>query len=231
MSLPKPYYEHAGIVIYHGDCREILPSLKADVVVTDPPYGIRAARRGSGGTQNGAALAPSRDYGDMDWDDKPIDSALLGAILSCAPFAGVFGGNYYALPPSRGWLIWDKDNGSNHYSDCELMWTNLDAPARRLRYRWHGMLQEPGFKEDRWHPTQKPLAVMLWILRRFPDGLVLDPFMGSGTTLVAAKQLGRQAIGIEIEERYCEIAVKRLAQESLPLEPPEPQPEQAGLLP
>jgi DNA modification methylase len=118
-------------------------------------------------------------------------------------------------------LVWDKDNGTNDYADCEIAWTNLEKPIRKLTFRWHGMLTEPGCpKEYRDHPTQKPEPVMRWALLQAPDSVrtVLDPFMGSGTTLVACKRLGRVAVGIEREERYCEIAAERLRQEALPLE-------------
>lgn len=219
-----PYYEHAGITIYHGDCREILPHVTADVVVTDPPYGIGEAR-GKNKTRGG--VCPATDYGVAAWDDAPIDAPLLGLVLSAAPHTCIFGGNYYALPPTSCWLVWDKDN-TGDFADCELAWTNWKMAVRRIRYRWNGMLQEPGLpKEKRQHPTQKPMPVIKWVLGLAPStGTVLDPFMGSGTTLVAAKQLGRKAIGIELEERYCEIAAKRLAQEVFDFgdaKTPEPQ--------
>ncbi len=130
------------------------------------------------------------------------------------------GGNYFELPPARCILVWDKDNGLNQFSDCELAWTNFDKPVRKLRWLWNGMLQENmRNKEVREHPTQKPIEVMKWAIQQAPDNCIaiLDPFMGSGTTLRAAKDLGRKAIGIEIEEKYCEIAVKRLAQGVLAL--------------
>jgi DNA modification methylase len=115
--------------------------------------------------------------------------------------------------------VWDKDNGDNGYADCELAWTNLAKAVRKTRYRWMGMLQEHmgDAKEPRFHPTQKPLAVMTWALSQAPADTktVLDPWMGSGTTLVAAKLAGLSAIGIEREERYCEVAVTRLAQGAL----------------
>ncbi len=114
--------------------------------------------------------------------------------------------------------MWDKDNGACDFADCELIWTNFDKAVRRLRYRWNGMLQEPGCARDfRQHPTQKPEAVMRWALLQAPETVktVLDPFMGSGTTLVACKRLGRSCVGIEREERYCEIAARRLSQGAL----------------
>ena len=123
--------------------------------------------------------------------------------------------------PARCWLVWDKDNGANGYADCELAWTNLDKAVRRIKHRWMGMLQEPGMpKEERVHPTQKPVPVMRWCIQQAPENCrcVIDPFVGSGTTLVAAAREGRAAVGIEGEERYCEIAAKRLQQEVLPLE-------------
>jgi DNA modification methylase len=135
----------------------------------------------------------------------------------------IFGGNFFELPPSSCWLVWDKDN-TGDFADCELAWTNLNKAVRRLMFRWNGMLQEPGIpKEVREHPTQKPEPVMTWALGHAPNvRTVLDPFMGSGTTLAAAKRQGMSATGIEIEERYCEIAAKRLSQEVLPWEPAEP---------
>ena len=217
-----PYYDHAGITIYHGDCREILPMLPDDALlgalVTDPPYGIGADRRQSAraNKQCGNAAAPSRDYGPTDWDSAPADSMLLRTLV-CKAEAIVWGGNYFDLPASTKWLVWDKQTGSNGYADAELAWTNLSGAVRTFRYQWMGMLQAASDDGDhRVHPTQKPVALMRWCLA-MTEGAILDPFMGSGTTLRAAKDLGRKAIGIEIEERYCEIAAKRLAQEVLAL--------------
>ena len=214
----KPYYESGGICIYHGDCRDVLPSVpKADLILTDPPYGIGMARRGNIGSSN---LGVVRDYGRSDWDDAPPEAAVFALMGERARWQIVWGGNFFGLPASSCWLVWDKDN-TGDFADCELAWTNLPKAVRRIRWRWNGMLQEPGApREQRQHPTQKPLPVIKWAMRQAPDdcALVLDPFMGSGTTLRAAKDCGRRAIGIEIEERYCEIAAKRLSQEVLPLE-------------
>ena len=213
----KPYYDKDGIVIYHGEAAQVLPFLdRVDLLLTDPPYGIGEA---AGKNKSRSKMAVSEDFGNASWDNKPIERWLLLMAMAKAQWSIVFGGNYYDLPASSCWLVWDKDNGENDFADCELAWTNMKKAVRRLRWRWQGMLQELGGnkKEPRWHPTQKPVEVMKWAMSHAPEGTetVLDPFMGSGTTLLAAKELGKQAIGIEREEKYCEVAVKRLAQEVL----------------
>ena len=127
----------------------------------------------------------------------------------------IFGGNYFAdmLPAGRGWIVWDKETGENNFSDCELAWTSYDRPLRKYKHTWNGMIQQNmKEKEERCHPTQKPLPLMIKILEDYttPADIIVDPFMGSGTTLAAAKSLGRKAIGMDINKAYCEIAVKRL---------------------
>ena len=232
-ALPTPYYDCDGITIYHGDCREILPYLpKVDLVLTDPPYGINIVKVGGskpfgkvggskpfGKVRGGNWITP-RDYIPVYGDDKPFEPQFM---MNSGTHLMFFGGNYFAdkLPPSSCWLVWDKQNSGN-FADCELVWTNLKRAIRIFRYTWNGCIQQqPKIKEDRVHPTQKPIPLMRWCIlqadKNFIQDTILDPFMGSGTTLVAAKQLGRKAIGIEIEEKYCEIAVKRLGQGVLPL--------------
>jgi len=228
----KPYYEHAGITIYHADCRDVIDHLAPhyaeklfDLLLTDPPYGIGVAKRGQVGAgvrtkTNGYAVLDATDFGNVVWDGDTC-ADVLPKLRALAKYQIVFGGNYYELPPSRCWLVWDKANEGTDYADCELAWTNLDKAVRKLTFRWNGMLQGAGVpKEERLHPTMKPEPVMRWALIQAPHDVktVLDPFMGSGTTLVAAKRLGRQCVGIEREERYCEIAARRLQQEALPLE-------------
>lgn len=216
----KPYYQDSACTIYHADCRDVLPGLdKVDLVLTDPPYGIgEAAKR----HESRDKLCKAGGYGQDNWDNSPFDQDWLNWIIAHAARACVFGGNYYNMAPSSCWLVWDKDNGTNDFADCELVWTNLKQAVRLIKYRWKGILQQPGKERDiRKHPTQKPLHVIKWVIsqadKHGENNTILDPFMGSGTTLRAAKDLGRKAIGIEIEEKYCEIAVKRLAQEVLPL--------------
>lgn len=142
------------------------------------------------------------------WDrDIPIDAVI--AMLSLGTNSIIWGGNLYPLPPSRCWLSWEKSSKMSTLADFELAWTSFDRPSKQ----W---LEDRNPDGKREHPTQKPLSLFLWCLGFAPDAsTILDPFMGSGTTLRAAKDLGRRCIGIEIEERYCEIAVKRLGQEVL----------------
>lgn len=204
-----PYYDDGQVTVYHGDCREVLPALTFDAIVTDPPYGL------AGIVQGGEAEWPRWERhlsASLDWDH--VAPSFVPAIVAQARHAIVWGGNYFPLPPARGWLVWDKVVRSFSTGHCELAWTTLPQPVRAFSYA-NGQLATEGKQ----HPTQKPLPLMRWSLGFLPSdcGVIVDPFMGSGTTLRAAKDLGRFAIGIEIEERYCEMAVKRLAQEVLAL--------------
>ncbi len=212
----QPYYQDEQVTIYHGDCRVVLPTLgRFDLLLTDPPYGIGEARRKN---KSRSVMAVSKDYGSSEWDDMPPPRWLLDMARASCSSQIIFGGNYFELPPSSCWLVWDKDNGVNDFADCELAWTNLPKAVRRLTFRWQGMLQQPGVpKEFREHPTQKPEPVMAWALGQAPKecATVLDPFMGLGTTLAAAKRIGLRATGIETNERYCERAAKRLSQGAL----------------
>jgi len=199
--------EISNATLYLGDCMDILPTLdKVDAVITDPPYGInenskKVASRGK--------LAAPKDYGDFDWDKAPPPDALIELIRTKGQHQAFFGGNYFTLPPTSCWLVWDKLNGSNDFADCELAWTNWPKAVRRLQWRWNGMIRQGN--EERYHPTQKPLEVMKWVIELCPKSeTILDPFMGSGTTGVAAVQMGRKFIGIEREPKYFDIACKRI---------------------
>ena len=212
----KPYYEHAGITIYHGDCREILPSVAAGAVVTDPPYGI-----GSWSATGGNSLSVSDVEAINKWDVAPSPE-LLELIAAPGRPSVIWGGNYFGdtLGRCRAPLVWDKCIRGMHFADGEMAWTNFDFGTLRILKL---PIASAGTKGWRLHPTEKPLTVMKWSIEQTrSSGRVLDPFMGSGTTLVAAKDLGRPAIGIEIEERYCEIAAKRLSQEVLPFAKDQP---------
>ena len=190
-----------------GNCLEVMPLLgEFDAVVTDPPYGI-----GEGGDKNRSRgkVAPVGNYKSDKWDSTTADAQIKLAV-QMSKSAIVFGGNYYDLPPTSCWLVWDKQNGANDFADCELAWTNLTKAVRRIYWRWNGMIRKGS--DIRQHPTQKPLGVMEWCIGHLPDTAqtILDPFMGSGTTLVACQKLGRQGTGIELDPDYFDIACKRV---------------------
>ena len=210
----KPYYQDSHVTIYHGDCREILPTLpKHDLLLTDPPYGIGESSKKQK-TRQGHGLASQRDYGDYSWDATVCEAGVENGIDKSKNQI-IFGGNYYMLMPSSCWLVWDKDNGETDFADCELAWTSFNKAVRKFKWKWQGMLQEQmgEKKEPRVHPTQKPIALFRWCLSFAPDAqTILDPFAGSCTTGVAAKLEGRKATLIELEERYCEIGANRLSQ-------------------
>jgi DNA modification methylase len=219
--LPEPVIIGRA-TLYLGDCRDILPHLpKVDAVVTDPPYGIgadrKAHKRGGAIVGHGQRRVAQRNYDETKWDESPVSASTIEAVRQAAVWSIIFGGNFYSLPPSSCWLVWDKENGTNDFADCELAWTNLTKAVRRIRWMWNGMIRhgEQSRKwgyEDRSHPTQKPVGVMKWAIGHLPDRCetILDPFMGSGTTGVAALQLGHNFIGIEREPKYFEIATKRI---------------------
>lgn len=219
-----PYYEHGGITIYHGDCREVLPVLPScDLLLTDPPYGIALDTEYS---RRKSHTVRGRDYAPVVGDESPFDGRFL---FGFGKVQVVWGANNWpqAVPfnPMRdGWIVWDKR--TNEAADrilgspFELAVVVGRRCYEMIRLQHCGVKNADGDNAGRFHPTQKPVALMTRVLRIFRDATVLDPFMGSGTVLIAAKESGRRAIGIEIEERYCEIAAKRLAQEVLPLEVP-----------
>ena len=202
-------------LLINGDCREVMAVLpKVCAVLTDPPYGI--------GITKSNRLATSRGLGGKSWDDAPADLSFFPDVPSI-----IWGGNYFNLPAHRAPLVWDKNNSGRDFADFEMAWTNLDMVARRFVFRPMNM---DGGKQ---HPTQKPIALMEWCLGFLPDArTILDPFMGSGTTLVACQRLGRQGIGIELDADYFEIACKRVQEvvNNPPLfTPAQPKPKQEAM--
>jgi DNA modification methylase len=210
-----PYYDHAGVTIYHGDCGDVISELpKADAVITDPPYGINMAQgfRSSGRGFGGHGKRTSRRY-EGDWDRDRPPSELLLSVVNAGKKAILWGGNYFAdvLPRTCKWLVWDKQQTMPSFSDAELAWTNLSGVAVKMfRLCGAGIM---AIEKKRFHPTQKPVDLMQWCVDLSEAQTIIDPFMGSGSTLVAAKNLGRRAIGVERDERFCEVAAKRLSQE------------------
>lgn len=191
--------------LYLGDCLEILPTLgRLDALLTDPPYGIGENSRKVASRRQ---LAAPTDYGEFDWDSKTCPEGIAEARAHC-DWQIIWGGNFYELPPSSCWLVWDKLN-TGDFADCELAWTNLAGAVRRIRWLWNGMIRQG--HEQRFHPTQKPLGVIEWCVDRFSENLtILDPFMGSGTTGVAAARRGLKFTGIERVPAYFDIACKRI---------------------
>lgn len=199
-----------GVDLWLGDCREILPMLgKVDAVVTDPPYGIGESDKNFASRTN---LANADKYDRSQWDAEPMDESALELIRKISDWQIIFGGNFFPIPPSSCWLVWDKLN-TGDFADCELAWTNLHKAVRRIQFRWNGMIRQNNEPRGD-HPTQKPIGVMRWCIEQLPSGCktILDPFMGSGTTGVAAVKLGRKFIGIEIEPKYFDIACKRISE-------------------
>lgn len=204
-----------NITLVHGDCREVLPlpSHTMDsvaLILADPPYGVNYS------SSSRSVNARAVDYAVMEGDSRPYDPAF---ILSLARPTILWGANHYAsrLPNSPTWLIWDKRPGGqvNDSADCELAWSNLGGPARAFRHLWMGMLRDSERKRPSVHPTQKPRSLMLWCIGLAKDGLVIDPYAGSGPVGRACKDLGRKCLMIEIEEKYVKIAAERLRQEIL----------------
>lgn len=204
--------------LYNEDCRLILPTLRnVDAIVTDPPYGIKEGRANIKARDKavGPALKRGkriaiRSWEPQDWDDAAISPELIDSVRAHARYQIIFGGNYYALPPTSCWLVWDKMQSAS-FADCELAWTNLPKAIRRIQYRWNGMIRQN--REPRGdHPTQKPIGVMRWCIQHLPCNVktILDPFAGSGTTGVAAVLEGKAFIGIEREKQYFDAMCRRI---------------------
>lgn len=214
------------VTLYLGDCREVIPTLgHIDAIVTDPPYGLGELWQG-GKAESKGRWKLNDGGGNMAWDDIAPDF-IPDIVTRCAD-AIVWGGHYYGLPPRRGWLVWNKILRRWSAGEAELAWSTLDQPVRAFDYS-HGELANEGKQ----HPTQKPVPLMMWCLEFLPAAeVILDPFMGSGTTGIAAVRLGRSFIGIEVNEQYFDIACRRigeaLKQPDLFVEPKGPSDPESG---
>lgn len=222
-----------------GDCISVMPTLgRFDAVVTDPPFGIKRDKGfGVGGSAGWGGFYAKREgvkrY-EGAWDAERPPEAFFQSALAMADRAIIWGGQFFAdlLPPQGKWLWWDKCQTMPSFGDGEMAWTNLsgDAP-KKFVYSNNGLMAK---EKNRVHPTQKPIAVMEWCLGFLPDAkTILDPFMGSGTTLVACQRMGRHGTGIELDPDYFDIACRRVdeaaRQPDLLIEATRPQPVQEGL--
>ena len=175
----------------------LIGGAKATACITDPPYGGVLNKKSGHGKLKESALK----YGGGDWDYRP--SAQMLECLSSFNEAIIWGGNYFAsdLLDARGWLVWDKKNGYSSFADAELAWSNIDQAVRIYREHISAIT-------DRGHPTQKPVGLLSWCVK-MTTGVIFDPFLGSGTTLIAAEQLGRKCYGMELSPQYCDVIVER----------------------
>lgn len=208
--------------LYNDDCLNVMRLMadkSVDLILTDPPYGIGEA---AGKNKSRDNIAVAKDYGNLDWDNSIPGAEYFSEIMRVSRHQVIFGGNYFIehLKNSPCWIVWDKDNGENDFADCELAWCSFSSAVRRLKYRWNGMLQQDmRNKEIRVHPTQKPVRLFEWILEKYaePGWKIMDPFLGSGSTAIAANRLGFDFIGVEREQAYFEAALERIPRETAQL--------------
>ena len=220
----KPFYDVDGITIYHADCADVLPLVPPDTVgllLTDPPYGmdyvsIDGATGGFDHAMPSSGMTGRKVVGDDEaFDPEPWLSY---------PRVLLFGANHFVDSlPLGGWFVWDKTGGGkfrSFLSDGELAWHNMGKGVHIYHHLWKGPFRDSENGKQRVHPTQKPVALMRWIIEKWtePGDLVFDPYMGSGPIARACADLGRRYIGVEIVEEYCQAAVDRLRQMTLGLE-------------
>ena len=205
-----PYYQDEYVTLYCGDCGELLPTLgRFDLLLTDPPYGIKRFERGS------LRFDKKREFPNgIKWDVAP-DLETLNGIMEVVTNSIIWGMNNLPLPTTEHFLVWDKEQTVDNFASAELAWCNLKTPAKVFRYSIH----RHNNSKIGGHPTEKPLMLMTWCIALAGDNVktIFDPFAGSGTTGVAAKLLNRKCTLIEKEEKYCEIAARRLSQGVLQL--------------
>ena len=213
-------------VLYNANCMDVLGQVQADLLLTDPPYGIDYGRAGGFSALHG--WGQWRE--NVEWDAERPAREVFDAMLAASNDQVIWGGNYFAdlLPPTMRWLAWDKGQRDFSLADMELAWTSQMKAVRVFTYA-----RGKAVKDGKQHPTQKPVALMEWCLGFFPKAeTVLDCYLGSGTTLVACAKLGRKGIGIELDPDYFDIACKRVEeayrQPDLFIEQPKPEPKQEG---
>lgn len=214
------------------------PDKYFELAIVDPPYGIDHAKTAGlqSGKQYGGMAAKKSDYAVKNWDDSQPPPEYFSELFRVSKNQIIWGGNYMVnyLSPSMGWIFWDKDNGSNGFSDGELAFTSFDCGLRKYKYTWNGMIQgDMKNKESRIHPTQKPVALYKWLLSRYakPCDKILDTHLGSGSSRIAAYDLGFDFYSCELDADYFRAQEKRFADylkqpkliDDLPIKEPTPQ--------
>lgn len=205
------------IELKHIDCMvfmKTLPDKAFELAIVDPPYGIGASSDVRGDTQYGNAAAKSKSYGKKDWDNEVPRLGYFNELNRVSKNQIIWGGNYFIenLDATPCFIVWDKENGDNGYADCELAWTSFDTAVRKVKIKWHGMLQhDMKNKESRIHPTQKPVKLYKWLLTHYAKegDKIFDSHLGSGSIAIACHDLGFDLTGCEIDKDYFEAAVKR----------------------
>lgn len=207
-----------SIELLHIDCMEYMrgvPDKYFDLAIVDPPYGIDASNKFSGELRksgNGVALKTA--FKKKDWDKQIPSKKYFDELMRVSKHQIIWGANYMShyLPPSMGWIVWDKDNGSTKFSDCELAFTSFGVALRKFLYTWNGMIQgDMRNKEERIHPTQKPIKLYQWLLENYakPGQKILDTHLGSGSSAIAAHYFGVDFVGCELDADYYASAVER----------------------
>lgn len=207
--------------LYNVDCMQGMrefPDKYFDLAIVDPPYGIDVFSQNhmSDSKRYGNAKAAPRNYKYKKWDNEPPPAEYFTELMRVSKNQIIWGANHFIsrIPfDSPCWIVWDKDNGTNDFADCELAWTSFKTAVRRYKYRWSGMLQENmRQKEVRIHPTQKPAALYAWLLGKYakPGEIILDTHVGSASSLVACHRCGFRFVGFEIDPEYYKAANERL---------------------
>lgn len=215
-------------IIICDDCLKVMqsfPDKSIDLLITDPPYGEKIGKQGFTNSKHpmdhgGLAKRTLYRTHDLTWDNFTPTQEYFDEMIRISKNQIIFGGNFFTpfLPPSRGWIVWDKkvlEKFSNDFADCELAWTSFNKPIRAIRWIWHGMIQQDmKNKEKRFHPTQKPVGMLVKIIEKYaqPNDIIFDPFVGVGSVPLAAIKTGHKYVGIDISPEYCEIAKQRIAE-------------------
>jgi len=207
VSLPKPYWTDGKRTIFLGDCKDLLPLLgQFDLLLTDPPYGLECFRKSTGKSTNKNSRIKNR--GDGGFNNNPPDATWLTTLLATAPLAIIWGMNNLPLPTTEYFLVWDKKQTVDNFASAELAWSNIPTPAKIFHFGIH----QHNHSKRGGHPTEKPVGLMRWCIELAGNvKTIVDPYAGSGSTGVAAKDLGCQAVLIDCNEAFCEIAARRMA--------------------
>lgn len=201
------------VELLNGDCMEYMATIKDnefDLAVVDPPYGIK--QDGKSNHSRGLKAKPTI-YTPKDWDKSPPPQIYFDELMRVSKRQIIWGGNYFNLPPSSCWIVWDKINYGTDFADCELAWTSFKTAVRQFRFQWNGMLQgDMKNKQKRIHPTQKPIQLYQWIFDKYAQKgwRILDTHLGSGSSAIAAHDCGLEFVGVELDGDYFKAAKERL---------------------